>query len=88
MEPKQMEVKMNNKGIGAVFCLIAAILTSARYLSAAIFMSGVSSWSDQLFAAGLSYVGSPLKIAAIVSLVVGIAFLGYGLYQDGKGNRK
>ena len=27
---------MNNKGVGAVFCLIAAILMSARYIAAAI----------------------------------------------------
>ena len=79
---------MNHKGIGAVFCLISAILTSTRYLAAAIFMSGVSSWNSNLFSSGLAYVGSPLKIAAIIALVVGIAFLGYGLYQDIKEKRK
>ena len=73
---------MNNKGIGAVFCLIAALLVSARYLSAAIFMSNVTSWSSELFQNGLSYVGSPLKVAAIVSLIAGICFLVYGLVQD------
>ena len=31
------EVIMNNKGIGAIFCLISAILTSTRYIAAAIF---------------------------------------------------
>lgn len=34
---------MNNKGVGAIFCLISAILISARYISAAVFMSGVNS---------------------------------------------
>ena len=48
---------MNNKGIGAVFCLISAILISAKYISAAIFMSGVNTWDATLFAAGLGYVG-------------------------------
>ena len=52
---------MNNKGVGAVFCLISAILTSARYIAAAIFMSNVTSWDSTLFQAGLSYVGAPLK---------------------------
>ena len=73
---------MNNKGIAAVFCLISAILTAARYLSAAVFMSGVSSWDRELFASGLEYVGPALTVASIAALAVGIAFLGYGLYEE------
>ena len=75
---------MNNKGIGVVFCLIAAILMSAKYISVAVYMSNTASHSSELFQSGLHYIGSPLTIAAIVSLVVGIAFLGIGLYQDKK----
>ncbi len=73
---------MNNKGVGAVFCLIAAILMSARYIAAAVFMSNVTSWDSTMFQAGLSYVGVPLKAAAITALVAGICFLGYGVFQD------
>lgn len=79
---------MNNKGIGAVFCLISAILMSARYLAAAIFMNGVSSWNEELFTAGLEYVGSPLKIWSIISLIVGVCFIVYDLYQDYQEGRK
>ena len=79
---------MNNKGVGAVFCLIASILTAARYLSAAIFMSGVSSWNSELFQVGLSYTGSLLQWAAVVALIAGVAFLGMGLYQDFKNSEK
>ena len=79
---------MNNKGVGATFCLIASILMSARYLAAAIFMSSIKSWDSTLFQNGLEYVGSPLKVAAIVSLVVGVCFLGYGIYQDLKNKDK
>lgn len=79
---------MNNKGIGAVFCLISAILMSARYLAAAIFMNGVSSWNEELFTVGLVYVGSPLKIWSIISLTVGIGFIAYDLYQDYQEGRK
>ena len=75
---------MNNKGVGVIFCLIAAILTGARYLAAAIFMSGASSWNAELFAESLKYVGPTLQIAAIVALVVGIFFLILGLIMDGK----
>lgn len=79
---------MNNKGIGAVFCLISAIMISAKYISAAIFMSGVSSWDAALFAAGLEYVGPVLTIASIIALIIGILFLGYGVYEEIKKNKK
>lgn len=78
---------MNNKGIGSIFCLIAAVLMAARYMTAAIFMSNVSSWDAGLFASGLEYIGPELKIAAIIALVVGIVFLGAGIYQDIKEKR-
>ena len=57
-------------------------LTSTRYIAAAIFMSNVTSWDSTLFQAGLSYVGAPLKITAIIALIVGICFLGYGVFQE------
>ena len=47
---------MENKIVGAIFCFMSAVLISARYISAAIFMSGVASWNATLFAAGLEYV--------------------------------
>ncbi len=79
---------MNYKGVGAVFCLIAAILTAVRYVSAAIFMSGVASWDGALFRAGLEYIGPTLPTAAIAALIVGVAFLGVGIFQDIKGAAK
>ena len=79
---------MNYKGVGAIFCLIAAILTSARYLTAAVFMSGAASWDAGLFQAGLAYLGSPLKICAIAALIVGLAFLAAGILLDRKNAQK
>ncbi len=79
---------MNNKGTGAVFCLIAAILAAARYIAAAVFMSNVTSWNAQLFQCGLDYVGSPLKIMAVISLIVGIVFLALGVCQDLRKTKK
>lgn len=75
---------MNNKGVGAIFCLIAAILMAARYLSAAIFMSGTPTWSAENFSSSLSYVGSPLLILSIIALLVGIVFLIVGIFRDRK----
>ena len=86
---KLVEVqKMDNKIVGAIFCLISAVLISARYISAALFMSGVNSWNSDLFAAGLEYVGSFLVVAAVFALIIGILFLGYGVYQDIKKMKK
>ena len=79
---------MNNKAVGTIFCLIAAILTGARYLSAAIFMSGTATWSAELFKNSLSYVGSTLQISAIAALAVGVCFLVWGLLKDGKNTDK
>ena len=75
---------MNYKGVGAIFCLISALLTGARYLTAATYMSNTSTWSDELFQSGLAYTGSTLNVAAIATLVVGVLFLGYGIFRDNK----
>ena len=79
---------MNNKGVGAIFCLISALLFAARYLAAAIFMSGVVSWSRELFRSGLEHVGPPLSIAAVIALVLGVAFLVWGIVQDVNASKK
>ncbi len=66
---------MNKRGTGAVFCLVAAILFAKRYIAAAIFISGVSSWDSALFKAGLQYVGMPLKTLSIISVIIGLGYL-------------
>lgn len=73
---------MNNKGVGAIFCLISAILISAKYISAAMFVSGATAVDAVLFTEGLEYVGPFLTVATFLALVVGILFWGYGLYQE------
>ena len=73
---------MNHKGVGAIFCLISAILMSARYISAAVYMSGAASWDRSLFQAGLSYVGPALNVTAIIALAAGVCFLVYGVFRD------
>ncbi len=75
---------MNKRGTGAIFCLIAAILYAARYLAAAIFMSGMSSWNSNLFENGLEYVGSSLLTLSVVSLIIGIAYLIWAEIEEQK----
>lgn len=66
---------MNKRGTGAIFCLIASILFSARYITAAIFMSNFASWDNQSFLAGLEYQGSVLLIVSVISLIIGVLYL-------------
>ena len=73
---------MNNKGTGAVFCLIAAILLSAKYISAATFLSHTSSRDAELFSSAMGYIGPTLTVASIVALVVGVFFLVLGFVRD------
>ena len=68
---------MNRRGAGVSFCLIAALLFSARYLSAAIFGSGVASWNLEVSRAMLSHTGNGLTIASIISLLTGIFYLAW-----------
>lgn len=75
---------MNNKGVGVIFCLISAILVSVKYISAAMFMSNLAIQDASLFKNGLEYVGPFLSIEAIIAMIIGILFLGYGLYTDSK----
>lgn len=75
---------MNNKGVGVIFCLISVILVSAKYISAAMFMSNIATKDASLFKKRLEYVGPFLSIEAIIAMVIGILFLGYGLYTDSK----
>lgn len=73
---------MSNKGIGVIFCLISSILISAKYIAAAIFMGNISNKDSISFSEGLEYVGPFLTIVSFVALIMGILFLGYGLYRD------
>ena len=75
---------MNFKGVGTVFCLIAAILAGVRYIAAAIFVSGSPTVSVEIFDVALLSVGSALLIAAIAALVIGVCFLVLGFFRDGK----
>ena len=75
---------MNKRGAGVLFCLIAAILFSARYISAAIFMSGVVSWSKDLFLSSLEYIGYPLLSLSTLSLIVGVAYLIWAEWEEWK----
>ena len=75
---------MNRRGTGAIFCLIGSLLFAARYITAAIFMSNVSSWDSLLFAAGLEYQGDGLLIFSVISLIIGAVYLVWAELEERK----
>ncbi|WP_213423858.1 hypothetical protein [Bhargavaea massiliensis] len=78
---------MGKRGAGIAFIAISAFLISTKYISAAIFGSGVSSWSQELFDGMLSYLGYTLNIFSVLSLLVGILYLVWGEYKELKRQR-
>lgn len=73
---------MNKRGTGVAFLAIAALLFSAKYISAAIFGSSVASWNKDLFNSMLGFVGFPLQIFSIIALILGLAYIGWGEYEE------
>jgi len=68
---------MTKRTTGVAFIFIAALLFISRYITTAIWCAGVSTkgWDYTLFDNLLDYIGMPLLICSIVSLIVGIVYL-------------
>lgn len=75
---------MNKRGTGAIFCLIGSLLFAARYITAAIFMSNVSSWDSMLLAEGLEYQGYGLLVFSVISLIIGAVYLVWAEIEERK----
>ncbi|MFN7253507.1 MAG: hypothetical protein ACK4M9_22440 [Anaerobacillus sp.] len=73
---------MTKRGAGVAFIAIAAFLLAMKYITAAIFGSGVLSWDAGLFNAMLQYVGNTLNTFSFLALIVGIAYLAWGEYEE------
>jgi hypothetical protein len=68
---------MSRRGAGICFIAISAFLFAARFLSAAIWGAGVTSWNAELFRNMLGYVDQGLTIASLVALGLGIFYLAW-----------
>jgi hypothetical protein len=79
---------MSHRATGILFILVAALLYATRYIAAAIFGSGVSSWNAELFQAMLSYVGDGPTVWALLALIVGVAYLVWAEYAAWLGRRR
>lgn len=75
---------MNKRITGVLFCLMSTILLSSYYVSAAIYMSGMTTKSTDWFHTGLEYVGYTLPIAAGICIFIGIVYLVLGTIDDHK----
>jgi len=73
---------VNKRGTGMVFILISAILFSAKYISAAIFGSGLTSWDEELFQNMLAYIGTPLHTLSILALAIGISYICWAEFEE------
>ena len=73
---------MNRRAAGVAFCAIAAFLFAVRYVVAAIFGSGVTSWGRELFGSLLTYTGNALTILSVIALVIGVVYLVVAEVQD------
>jgi len=73
---------MSKRGAGVSFIAISAILISSKYVSAAIFGSGLSNWDKNLFNSMLNYVGNTLTIFSLVTFVFGVSYIFWGEYEE------
>ncbi|MFS0777560.1 hypothetical protein ABC255_16350 [Neobacillus sp. 3P2-tot-E-2] len=73
---------MGRRGTGVAFIAISAFLISTKYISAAIFGSGVLSWDEQLFNGMLEYVGNLLSNFSLWTLIIGIGYIIWGEYDE------
>ena len=69
---------MSRRGSGIALLAIATALYVARYMAAAIYGTGLSSWSAQQLQAMLQYVGeAPLRLS-VAAGGLGIVYLVWG----------
>ncbi|MFB8372910.1 hypothetical protein [Paenibacillus taichungensis] len=72
---------MSRRTTGTLLLVIAAFLYGVRYLSAAIFGSGVASWNLELFQEMLNYVGTAPQSWSIAALILGLFYLVWAEYE-------
>lgn len=72
---------MSRRSAGVCFMGISAFLFAARFLSAAIWGAGVTSWDAELFRNMLGYVDQGLTITSLVALGLGVFYLAWAEIQ-------
>jgi len=75
---------MGRRFVGAIFCLISAILFASRYIASALFLSSATAYHKELFEGVLDNIGTTLLWLSITSLIVGIVYLIWAEVRDMK----
>ncbi|GIN66377.1 hypothetical protein J41TS2_17980 [Bacillus sonorensis] len=70
--------------LGSVFLLISAMFYSTRYICASIGVSNSDTWSVEEFNVLLENVPNNLLILSIISLLIGLAFIVWGILDRPK----
>lgn len=66
---------MNKRGAGVVLWVTAAMLIAIHYLTTAIYLANVQTWSKEMFSSGLKYTGSLLDVLSALMFVMGAVYL-------------
>ena len=66
---------MSRRKTGVTFIAISALLFTTRFISAAIWGSGFTSWNTERFHTLLGYVDQGLTTYAVVALVFGALYI-------------
>ena len=80
--------RMSRRTTGLGFIAIAAFLFSVKFLTAAIFGSGVSSWNADLFSALIDYVDQGIATVSLIALIAGLLYLAWAELLEGRGGMK
>lgn len=68
---------MNRRAVGFGFIALSTLQFISLYLAAAIYGASQTTWSAELFHSLLGYVDQGLSLTAIISLVLGLIYLGW-----------
>lgn len=66
---------MTRRCTGTTLIAVSAFLYATHFITAAIFGSGLSSWSTELFRNMLYNTDQGLSTASLVSLIAGVLYL-------------
>lgn len=80
---------MSRRATGTAFIAISAFLFGIRFIAAAIYSQGLTSWDARMFSSFLNYVDQGLTTTSLISLALGAAYLVWAELGDifGKNQR-
>jgi hypothetical protein len=84
----QKESIMSRRTTGVAFIAISAFLFGVRFIAAAIYSEGLTSWDAAMFNTFLSYVDQGLSTTSVIALVLGAVYLVWAELEVITGRKK